>query len=245
MSLSQSAVGFGVNPGVIMRALVLATLLFSAPAVAQPVLDGKAMVSADVGSFVQGYVANRGGGDAGKSALRSIMGGMIAYGVTPGDQDLLAELGSGRAVEVVAETKTIRVPALTGEVLAIARLMGAVPNLNTLWRQPGEPTLQLIEISRWGQKAKDRITGFMANKLYAAWVSSTISNAYSPFVQEFSGARNALDSITDAAVKREGKLLLKSAMEQVFVKCKEAGTPPPTAYLYNFAFSDVGDPVLP
>ena len=229
-----------------MRILVLAALaLLAAPAVAQPMLDGKATVSADVGSFVKGYLNNRGGGDAGKSAFRSIMGGMIAYGVTAADQDLLAELGSGRAVEVVAGEKTIRVPALTGEVLAIAQLMGAVPNLNTLWRQPGEPTLQLIEISRWGQKAKDRITGFMANKLYASWVSSTISNAYSPFVQEFSGARNALDSITDAAVKREGKLLLKSAMEQVFVKCKEAGTPPPAAYLYIFVFSDVGDPVLP
>ncbi|MEQ1782208.1 MAG: hypothetical protein ABMA14_12660 [Hyphomonadaceae bacterium] len=219
--------------------------LFAAPAFAQPVLDGKATVSADVGSFVQGYLDNRGGADAGKSAFRSIMGGMIAKGITAGDQDLLAELGSGRAVAVSAETKTIQVPALTGDVLAIAQMMGAVPNLNTLWRQPGEPTLQLIEISRWGKMAKDRITGFMANKLHASWISSTVNNAYSPFVGEFAGIKNALDGVTDAAVKREGKLLLKSAMEQVFVKCKEAGSPFPTAYLYNFAFSDVGDPALP
>lgn len=229
-----------------MRTLVLAALaLCAAPAFAQPVLDGKATVSADVGSFVQGYLNNRGGEDAGKSAFRSIMAGMIANSISAGDQDLLAELGSGRAVEVSAEAKTIQVPALTGEVLAIAKLMAAIPNLNMLWRQPGEPTLQLIEISRWGKLANGRITGFMANKLYASWVPSTINNSYSPFVQEFSGIRNALDSIADASVKREGKLLLKSAMEQVFVKCKEAGSPPPPAYLYNFAFDGVGDPVQP
>ncbi len=85
----------------------------------------------------------------------------------------------------------------------------------------------------------------MANKLYASWIPSTINNSYSPWVQEFAGIKNALDSIKDEKVKREGKLLLKSAMEQVFAKCQEAGTPLPSAFLYNFAFSDVGDPKLP
>jgi len=134
------------------------------------------------------------------------------------------------------------VEALKGDVLAIAKLMSAPPNLNTLWMQAGEPTLQLVEMSRWGDPAKTRISGFMSNKLYVAWSKSTVQNTYSPFVSEFAGINNAVMAIADPAVKTEARLLLKSAVEQVFASCKKDGREPPPHFLYAFAFESVGVP---
>lgn len=232
-----------------MRRLVRSGLaviaLLAAPAFAQPVLDGKAKTDAFIGPFVENYINSASEAASAKSTLRSIMGAMTAKGLNADDQDLLFELASGQAVEVSMGAKTLRVPPLQGEVLAIAKLMSGVPNLNTLWKQPGEPTLVLIELSRWGEKPKERVIGFMANKLYATWPPSTINNSYSPLVQEFAGIYNAISGIADRSVRNEATLLLKAAMEQVLVKCKADGRPPPPYYLYGFAFESVGAPKEP
>ena len=229
-----------------MRMIVVAmAAMLAPPAFAQATVDGKAKTDAAVGPFVESYISSQSDPASAKSGLRAIMGVMTGKGLNADDQDLLRELASGQTVEVLTNDRTLSVPALAGDVLAIARLMAAVPNLNTLWKQPGEPTLQLIELSRWGTKPKERVIGFMANKLYATWPPSTMSNSYSPWVQEFAGINNALIAIQDPAVKTEGKLLLKAAMEEMFAKCKADGRPLPQFYLYSIAFEQVGQPLQP
>lgn len=224
--------------------VIAAAMLVAAPASAQDTLDGKATVDDFVGSFVKSYVENEAAGD-GRSAYRSIIAGVLTRGMKPEDRDLFLEFASGKPVQVTAAGSQINVPALDGDVLAIARLHAAPPNLNTLWKQFDEPTAQMIEMSRWGKPAKDRIVGFMTNKLYAAWLPSNVGNSHRPWVSEFTGVTNALDTMKDPSVRREGKLLLKAAMEQMLARAKTDGVPLSTAFLYNFYFSDVGQPADP
>ncbi|RYG36383.1 MAG: hypothetical protein EON93_05145 [Burkholderiales bacterium] len=227
-----------------MRVFVIAAaVLLAAPAWAQPVVDGKASVDEHVGSTVESYLENMKYPEGGVSSFRSIISYVVSRGgMTPEERDLFVELASGSPVEVTAPGKTFRVPALTGRPLAIAKLFTAPPNLNTLWKQQYEPALTLVEMSRWGAPAKNRITDFMANKLYAAWIPSRVSNSYSEWVSEFAGANNALISIDDGRERKEMTLLLKAAMEKLFAKAKADGREPPAPFLYHFMFVEVGDP---
>lgn len=226
-----------------MRMFVIAALaVLAAPAWAQPVTDGKASVDADFGSFVQGYLDNLQAPDKGASAFRSIIGYAVTKGMTADYQDAFVEFASGKPVVVTAGAKTINVPAVTDGALATVKLFTAPPNLNTLWKTPGEPILQLVEMSRWGKPAKERVIGFMSNKLYAAWVESRPGNGRSAWVQEFNGVRNAMQGIQNQSVQNEAMLLLKAAVESVLVKAKADGREPPAPFYYGGTFHNVGEP---
>lgn len=226
--------------------IVAAALLLAGPDWAQPVVDGKASVDENVGSFVENYVSNMRGPEGGVSSFRSIIAYVWTRGkLTAEEQDLFREVASGNAVAVTMPGKTINVPAASNEVLAIAKLFLAPPNLNTLWKQAGQPTLTLVEMSRWGTVARNRVTDFMANKLYESWLPSNAMNSYTKYVTEFNGVTNAINAIEDPKVKQEAKLLLKTAMEKLFVKAKAGNREQPPSFLYNFYFEDVGQPALP
>jgi hypothetical protein len=213
--------------------------MLAAPALAQAPLDGKAVAGGPVGDALRKAVTSPG---IAAEEMRQVMRAMIARQIPADDKDLLAELAAGAAVEVMVDGPPVHVPALAPDVLAIAKIMSVPPNHNTLWKQRGEPTLQLIEMSRWGDTAKNRVTGFMANKLYAEWAKSSVNNAYSQWVQEYAGVTNAIIEIADPAVKTEAKLLLKSAMEQVFAKCKADARVTPPYFLYSLPLESVGVP---
>ena len=223
-----------------MRILICAAAaLLGANAWAQPVLDGKATATGAVGDALRQAMDSPG---IQAEELRMLMRTMIDRKQPPEDKDLLAELASGAAVQVTMDGRSVRVPALAPDVLAIAKIMSAPPNLNTLWKSHGEPMLQLVEMSRWGDMAKNRVTGFMANNLFAAWTKSNVRTGYREWMAEFTVVQNAMDTIADPAVKTEAKLLLKSAMEQVFAKCQAAGKELPPLFLYDLAFTSVGAP---
>lgn len=224
---------------------IAAAVLFAGPVWAQAATDGKASVDDYVGSFVEGYVSNLTGPDLGASSFRSIISGVLARGMKPEEQDLFIELASGQPVVVTAPGKVITVPAVDGKVLGIARLFVAPPNLNGLWHGSGEPILQFVEMSRWGRFGKDRVIGFMTNKLFAAWTQSNRANTYTPWNAEFEPVHQAMSSIEDKKVRDEAKLLLKAAVEQVLVKAKEANIKPPQEFQYAFTFLDVGQPAQP
>lgn len=213
--------------------------LLAAPAFAQALLDGKATAGGPVGDALRQAVASSG---ISQDEMRQLMAAIVVRKQPAEDKDLLAELASGVPVSVQTDGLSLRVPALAPDVLAVAKIMSVPPNLNTLWKQGGEPTLQLIEISRWGDEPKNRVIGFMANNLNGAWTRSEVRTAYREFVAEMAGARNSIEEIADPAVKTEAQLLLKSAMEQVFAKCKTDGREPPPLFLYDLAFRTVGLP---
>ncbi len=226
-----------------MRMLMIAAVaMLAGQAWAQPVTDGKASVDADFGAFVEGYLDNLQMPDKGASAFRSIISYAVTKGMTPAYQDAFIELASGKPVVVTAGAKTINVPAVTDGALATVKLFTAPPNLNTLWQTPGEPILQLVEMSRWGKPAKERVIGFMSNKLYAAWVESRPGNGRSSWVQAFNGVKNAMQGIQDKSVQNEAMLLLKAAVESVLVKAKADGREPPAPFLYGGTFHNVGEP---
>lgn len=226
-----------------MRVWVMAAaVLLAGPAWAQPVTDGKASVDGKFGEFVQGYLDNLHMPDKGASAFRSIISYAVTVGMTPEYQDAFIEFASGKPVVVTAGPKTINVPPVTDGALATVKMFTAPPNLNTLWKTPGEPILQLVEMSRWGKPAKERVIGFMSNKLYATWVESVPGNGRSAWVQEFNGVKNAMQGIQNQSVQNEAMLLLKAAMESVFVKAKADGREPPAPYLYGGTFHNVGEP---
>ncbi|MDP3739214.1 MAG: hypothetical protein Q8R02_17620 [Hyphomonadaceae bacterium] len=219
-----------------MRMIMLAVAaMLAAPAVAQTPLDGKAVLLGKAGEALAGGVAT-------KEQVRGVIVAAIGDGLSPEESDFFKEVAAGGAVDAAVGGKTVRVGPLTGDALATARLIAAPPNLNTLWKERGEPTLQLIEMARWGDAPRNRVTGFMANKLYSAWTKSDVLHAYTPWVQEYAGINNALSEIADPAVKTEGKLLLKSAVEQVFAKCAADMRVAPPLFLYEFALVSVGVP---
>lgn len=212
--------------------------MFAAPAVAQPVLDGKATLSGATAEAVANGVATR-------EQMRAVIVAAISDKLQADETDFFNELAAGVAVDVVVDGKTSRVGPLTREALEVVTLIAAPPNLNTLWKAQGEPMRQMLEMSRWGSWGRDRVTGFMSNKLYVAWTKSTVPTAYTAWVQEFAGVNNAIMAIADPAEKTEARLLLKTAVEQVLASCKTDGREPPQAFLYNFAFESVGQPKLP
>lgn len=224
---------------------VAAAVSLAAPAWAQPVLDGKASVDEHVGSFVESYLENLKYPEGGASSFRSIISYVLTRPVTPEERDLFVEVASGKPVVVTAPGKTFNVPAATGQPLKTARLFAAPPNLNDLWQTKGEPILNLVEMARWGRFGKDRVVTFMTNKLFGAWVQSNRANAYLPWNGEFELVHQAMSAIEDTKVRDEAKLLLKAAMEQVFVRAKAVALAPPKDFQYAFAFRDVGQPAAP
>lgn len=218
-----------------MRHVFLGIAILSAGAAAQPSLDGKARFDGESWQLVEKFPEPT---HVTKASLRRAASIIFARKATADDADLIYELASGKPVAVTVEGSTVELPGLQGELLWIAQLMSAVPNLKTLYKTPGEPFLAFIELSRWGEKAKDRIVTFLANELEIAWANSTMTNDYGPWRAEFGGIVVALNSVADLQVREEGKLLLKAGVEQVVARCKQKGGPPPHAYLYNFALSD-------
>lgn len=222
-----------------MRAFILAALvMLAAPAVAQPVLDGKATLSGKTAEALANGVATR-------EQVRAVIVAAVSDKLQAEETDFFNELAAGAAVDVAVDGKTSRVGPVTGEALGVVKLVAAPPNLNTLWKSPGEPMRQMLEMSRWGDWGRSRVTGFMGNKLYSAWTKSSVMNAYTAWVQEFAGVNNAIMAIADPAEKTEARLLLKTAMEQVLASCKTDGREPPQVFLYNYALESVGQPKLP
>lgn len=220
-----------------MRTWVATFVVLAAPAMAQeaPVLDGKATLSGQAGEMVTA-------GPATKEQVRGLIVAALTDKISAEELDFFRELASGGAVDTAAGGKMVRVGPLGADALTVAKLIVAPPNLNTLYKSHGEPMLQMLEMSRWGDAAKNRVSGFMANKLYAAWMTSSVNNAYRDWVPEYLGIVNAMDTIADPAMKTEAKLLLKSAIEQVFAKCKADGREPPPLFLYDLALIPVGVP---
>lgn len=222
-----------------MRAFTLAAfVLLAAPALAQPVLDGKATLSGATAEAVAKGVATR-------EQMRAVIVAAISDKLQAEETDFFNELAAGSPVDVAVDGKTSRVGPVAGEALGVVKLIVAPPNLNTLWKSQGEPMRQMLEMSRWGDAGRNRITGFMGNKLYLAWTKSSVMNAYTAWVSEFAGVNNAIMAIADPAEKTEARMLLKAAIEQVLASCKTDGREPPQAFLYNFALESVGQPKLP
>lgn len=143
-----------------MRTWVVMLAVLAAPAMAEgaPVLDGKAALSGKAGEALAGVIAT-------KEQVRSIIVAAISDGLSPQEADFFKEAAAGGAVDAAASGKTVRVGPLTGEALATAKLVAAPPNLNELYKTHGEPMLQMVEMSRWGDAGKNRVTGFMAQAL--------------------------------------------------------------------------------
>lgn len=221
---------------VFMRMVALAAAMFvAAPAFGQAALDGKATLSGKAAEAL-------GSGISTKEQVRGVIIAAVGDGMSPEESDFFKEVAAGGAVDTLAAGKTVRVGPLAGEALAIANLLVAPPNLKTLWKSPGEPILQMVEMSRWGDFGRNRVTGFMANQLYAAWARSSVMTAYRDWVSEYVGVSNAIDSITDPAVETEARLLLKSAVEQVFAKCNADQRVTPPLFLYDLPLLSVGVP---
>ena len=219
----------------LLSSCLAAAVALLAPAWAQSALNGKSVLPGAAGEALAS-------GFATKEQVRAVIVAAIGDGLSPEETDFFKEVAAGVAVDAAVAGKTVRVGPLTGDALATAKLVAAPPNLNSLWKSHGEPMLQMVEMSRWGDAGKNRVTGFMANKLYAAWAKSTVVTAYREWMAEFTGVQNAMDTIVAPAVKTEAKLLLKSAMEQLFAKCKADGREPPPLFLYDLAFTSVGTP---
>ena len=129
--------------------VIAAAVLMAAPAWGQAATDGKASVDETFGGFVESYVENQQLADNGASYFRMIISYAVTRGMTPEFQDAFIEFASSKPVVVTAPGKTIDVPAVTGDALAIVKMFTAPPNLNTLWKTPGEPIYrpQLIEVA--------------------------------------------------------------------------------------------------
>ena len=173
--------------------MIALALLATVSTMAQqaPVLDGKANLTGPVADSLA-YSAPVPTKESVRSLIISYINRPASTPQTPEEKDFFAELASGAAVEVTLPGKTVNLPPLSPEPLKLVKLLLAPPNLNTLWKQPGEPTLLLIEFSRWGDRGRNRVTGYMANMLYGAWSRSTVKTAYSAFVSEYAGISNAI-----------------------------------------------------
>lgn len=231
-----------------MRAWIIGLAMLAWPAWAQqaPVLDGKATLSGPVAEMLAVSAQ-----PLSKEAVRGLITAYInGQTQTAEDKDFFSELASGLAVDVTTPAKLIRIAPLAPEPLHTVKLLTSPPNLNTLWKQPGEPARDLLEVARWGERGRGRIVQFMANTLYGAWKRSAVTNGYKAWMEEYPRAYGAFESTAydaakgtvDAEMLKQAKLLLKDAMVQLFAKCKADGREPPPLFLYDLPLQSVGTP---
>ena len=225
-----------------MRAWIAGLALLAAPAMAQQSLDGKASLSGRTADILR-YSAQ----PLSKEAVRSLISVYInkqpGEAQTPEERDFFAELASGRAVETTIPDKVVMIAPLVGEPLHDVNLLITPPNLNTLWKQNGEPAKDMLEIARWGERGRGRVVQYIANMLYGAWSRSSVQNGYAPWMDEWLGGHNAFERVADAEDMKRARLLLKDAMVQVFAKCKADGREPPPKFLYDVQLASVGVPM--
>lgn len=227
-----------------MRVWIVGLALLVEPAMAQqtPVLDGKAELSGRTADILR-YSAQ----PLSKEAVRSLISVYInkqpGETQTPEEKDFFAELASGGAVETTLPDRIIKIAPLVGDPLHDVRLLITPPNLNSLWKQDGQPAKDLLEIARWGERGRGRVVQYMANMLYGAWSRSTVQNAYQPWMSEWLGGYNAFERVADQEELKRAKLLLKDALVEVFARCKADGREPPPKFLYDVQLASVGAPM--
>ena len=225
-----------------MRAWMIGLALVSAPAMAQQALDGRASLSGRMAD-----VLRESAHPLSKEAVRGLISVYInkqpGEVQTPEEKDFFAELASGRPVETKIPDKVVMTAPLVGEPLHDVNLLVTPPNLNTLWKQNGQPAKDMLEIARWGERGRGRIVQYMANMLYGAWSRSSVQNGYRPWMEEWLGGHNAFERVADAEDMKRARLMLKDAMVQVLAKCKEDGRDPPPMFLYDVQLASVGAPM--
>jgi hypothetical protein len=135
--------------------------------------------------------------------------------IDAGELDFLREVAAQApfVLTIPGSPGGLSVPPVSDDAVGLARLLISPPNMHTLWHGDAEKTGQLVEISRWGPLARQRVANFFGSKLYDAWGQSNLLNAFSPFVDSLGREWNAVKTLSDPAAVRAGKELLIEGCE--------------------------------
>ena len=201
-------------------------------AVAQPPeTDGRAILANPAGDY---FTAEGTRLPAGKEHVRAAIGTLMENGkIDPRELDFLKEIAAQApfTLSIDGVPGGLNVPPATNEAVALAKLLINPPNMHTLWNGDTEKTEQLVELSRWGPTAQQRVANFFGSKLYDAWTQSNVLNAFAPFVDTLGRQWNAVKGLSDPAAVRAGKQLLIDGCEIAKQKAAGEGKVPPENFL--------------
>ncbi|RYD96498.1 MAG: hypothetical protein EOP50_06565 [Sphingobacteriales bacterium] len=153
--------------------------------------------------------------------------------IDAGELDFLREIAAQTpfVLTIAGSPRGLSVPPASDDAAALARLLISPPNMHTLWHGDAEKTGQLVEISRWGPLARQRVANFFGSKLYDAWGQSNLLNEFSPFVDSLGREWNAVKALSDPAAVRTGKELLIEGCEIAKQKVVDDGKAPLEGFL--------------
>lgn len=215
----------------LVAVLAVCTVL-SVPAFAQTA-DGKADVSGKTRDALAKVAAS--GGVKTRVDMRAILGAVLEDGVEPTERDLLTELASGAAFSAKMSGRDVAMAAVPQDVKWVPQTLLTPPNLHTLWCVNGQPTETFIEMSRWSPATYQRIYTFIGNQMDDAWKQSTLTNAYSPYVQALACEWNALKTLpADPETRTAAYDVLTTGVAYAIDKAKREGREAPQAFLYQW-----------
>jgi len=213
--------------GMVMIAMASAPLSFAQP----DATDGQARLAGPAAAF---FTPENVAAPASKEQMRATITALMENGrIDAGELDFLREVAAQTPflLTIPATPGGLSVPPASDDAAALARLLISPPNMHTLWHGDAQKTGQLVEISRWGPLARQRVANFFGSKLYDAWGQSNLLNAFSPFVDSLGREWNAVKALNDPAAVRAGKELLIDGCAIAKQKVVDDGKPPLEGFL--------------
>lgn len=226
-----------------MRIWTLAAVaLLAAPAFAQEAPDGAAFTTGEVGATIEQKIRLD---QLTRAGIREIVAGILADGINATERDLLVELADGKAFTLTIQSigggsnRAVTVPALSDDVVMVAKLMVAPPNLHQLWCVGGPPAEHFVELSRITPATFQRMYTFVGNQLNDAWGESSLTNAFSPYVGSLGCQWKAMETLpADVEMRTAAYTLLTTGIAYGIDKAKAAGKPPPQDFLYAWVATE-------
>ncbi len=213
-----------------------AVALLATPAMAQDLPDGAAVATGPIGATLEQKLE---AGALTRSGIRELIAQMMADGINAAERDLLREIAEGKAFTLTLEApaaagnRTIAVPAAADDVVMVARMVGAPPNMHQLWCVGGVPTEQFVELSRISPATFQRVYTFIGSQLDDAWTRSSRFNAFSPYVNALGCEWKAMETLpADPDTRGAAYDLLTTGIAFGIEKAKSEGKTPPEDFLF-------------
>jgi hypothetical protein len=126
-----------------------------------------------------------GAGGLSRGEMRELIQAMVADGVDAAERDLLTEIASGEALTLTLDGgRSIAFPKPADDVVMLAGLVTATPNLNTLWCRPMPHSDLFFELARLSPAAQHRLYSYIGNVLDDAWKISTLRSQFVEYTRQ-------------------------------------------------------------
>ncbi|HOZ27743.1 MAG TPA: hypothetical protein PK080_10310 [Hyphomonadaceae bacterium] len=219
-----------------MRVWVITVALLAAPAWAQEV-DGRAVAVGAAGARIEAAV---GAGGLSRGEMRELIQAMVADGVDAAERDLLTEIASGEALTLTLDGgRSIAFPKPADDVVMLAGLVTATPNLNTLWCRPMPHSDLFFELARLSPAAQQRLYTYIGNVLDDAWKISTLRSQFVEYTRQLNCGWEMIQTLPeDKEARGLAYDLLIAGVATGIDKAKAEGREPPLESLYAWMLGD-------